>query len=82
MLDLVRSGWPPLGERCICPKPKQLSEGKTLLDLSWAGPELSDAGVHGDNEITMTVNFEDSIPRDIKVIQPGHQSQSRRVEKL
>lgn len=68
LVEFVHTGSPPWSEKCISPKMLKMTEdGRTVLSLDDAGPELKGSGHKGESERVVLVRFKKGGPRDVKV---------------
>lgn len=69
LVDFVHSGSPPWSEKYISPKMLKMTEdGRTVLSLDDAGPELKGSGRKGESDRVVLVRFKKGGPRDVKVM--------------
>lgn len=69
VVDFVKSGDPPWGEKCISPIGLfwKGSDGRAVLGLDKPGPELEGSGRRGDPESVILVDFRKEGPRKVEV---------------
>ena len=75
VLEFVKTGNPPWGEKYIYPSPKKMVDervkkmagGKILYELSAPVPDLPAFGGRGDEERLFFLKWEKGVPRDIEV---------------
>ena len=67
VMEFVYSGDPPWTVKCICPKAKNIGQGQVVLEMDEPGPELAGTKRRGEEEMVLTLKFEQGVPRDIRV---------------
>ena len=83
VLDFVKSGDPPWGEKCMSPIGLfwKESDGRAVLGLDKPGPELEGSGKKGDAERVVLVDFRKEGPRKVEVAWKKDVFQSEREGK-
>ncbi len=69
LLDFVKTGDPPWGEKCMSPTGVmwKAGDGRAVLALDKPGPELEGSGRRGDPERVVLVKFNKEGPRELEV---------------
>ncbi|MCJ1362433.1 hypothetical protein MMC16_001536 [Acarospora aff. strigata] len=69
LIEFVKTGDPPWGEKCISPAGVMWKEGdgRAVLALDKPGPELEGSGRSGDSERVVLVRFTKEGPRELDV---------------
>lgn len=68
LLEFVNSGTPPWTQKYISPKQlKRTSDGRAVLALDSAGPELKGSDKKGDADRVVLVRFKKEGPREVEV---------------
>ncbi|SLM33904.1 NUDIX hydrolase domain-like [Lasallia pustulata] len=83
VLNFVKSGDPPWGEKCMSPIGLfwKESDGRAVLGLDKPGPELEGSGKRGDAERVVLVDFRKEGPRKVEVAWKKDVFQSEREGK-
>lgn len=63
LLEFVKGGDPPWGEKCISPNPIRKSGDTLWMGMGDAGPELEGTGRSGDKERVLRVELSDEVER-------------------
>ncbi|KAJ5095691.1 hypothetical protein NUU61_005047 [Penicillium alfredii] len=68
LVEFIHSGSPPWTHKCISPKMLQMTEdGRTVLALDDAGPELKGSDRRGESERVVLVRFRKGSAREVAV---------------
>ncbi|CAF9929647.1 hypothetical protein IMSHALPRED_007968 [Imshaugia aleurites] len=70
LLEFVKGGDPPWGEKCISPNPIKKSGNTLWMGMGDAGPELEGTGKSGDKERVLRVELSDVIERGKRTPRP------------
>ncbi|KAJ5156147.1 hypothetical protein N7492_008950 [Penicillium capsulatum] len=83
LVEFVGSGSPPWSKKYISPKMLKMTEdGRSVLSLDDAGPELKGSGQKGESDLVVIVRFKKGGARDVTVaskkdaLQEGREGQS------
>lgn len=69
LIDFVHSGSPAWSDKYISPKMLKVSkDGRAVLALDDAGPELKGSGKQGESERVVLVRFTKGSAREVKVV--------------